>query len=100
MEFAAKQCAIAKGLGYRGVYLGGHLRYTDYEKILKIVDRFGEDDWKDFVKEICFHYPDEFYFFEPEQETGLSSTEINREYLFSKRAEGLKAAKGEDSCGL
>ena len=93
LEFAAKQCAIAKGLGYRGVYLGGHLRYTDYVKILKIVDRFGEDDWKDFAKEICFHYPDEFYFFEPASETGLSSTEINREYLFSKRAEALKAAK-------
>ena len=57
LEFAAKQCAIAKGLGYRGVYLGGHLRYADYERILKIVDRFGENDWKDFAKEICFHYP-------------------------------------------
>ena len=36
LNFAAKQCAIAKGLGYRGVYLGGHLQYKDYEKILLI----------------------------------------------------------------
>ena len=93
LEFAAKQCAIAKGLGYRGVYLGGHIRYADYERILKMADRFGEDDWKDFAKEICFCYPDEFYFFEPDPETCLSSTEINREYLFSKRQEALKAAK-------
>jgi methylenetetrahydrofolate reductase (NADPH) len=58
-----------------------------------MADRFGEDDWKDFAKEICFCYPDEFYFFEPDPETCLSSTEINREYLFSKRSAGLKAAK-------
>ncbi len=93
LELAAKQCAIAKGLGYRGVYLGGHLRYTDFERILKMANRFGEDDWKDFATEICFHYPDEFYFFEPDPETGLSSTEISREYLFSKRPDALKAAK-------
>ena len=99
LEFAAKQCAIAKGLGYRGVYLGGHIRYRDYERILKMVDRFGEDDWKDFAKEICFHYPDEFYYFEPEPETGLSSTEISRQYLFSKRPEALKTAKQQLSLG-
>ena len=93
LEFAAKQCAIAKGLGYRGAYLGGHIRYRDYERILKMVDRFGENDWKDFAKEICFHYPDEFYLFEPEPETGLSSTEISRQYLFSKRPEALKTGK-------
>ena len=29
LEFAAKQCAIAKGLGFRGVYLGGRLRFED-----------------------------------------------------------------------
>ncbi len=95
LEFAAKQCAIAKGLGYRGVYLGGHLRYRDYEKILKLTERFGEDDWKDFAAEICFCYPDEFFFFEPEAETRLSSTQINRDYLFSKRPQALKAARQE-----
>jgi len=93
LEFAAKQCAIAQGLGYRGVYLGGHLQYKDYERILKTANRFGEDDWKEFAKEICFAYPDEFYFFEPALETGLSSTDVNQEYLYSKRPETLQAAK-------
>src|SRR5689334_9929162 len=27
LELAAKQSAIVKGLGFRGVYLGGHLRF-------------------------------------------------------------------------
>ncbi len=93
LEFAAKQCAIAGGLGYRGVYLGGHLKYEDYVRILELTGRFGEGDWKDFVKGSLFHQPGEFYFFEPDTTTGLSSTEINRQYHLSKRPEVLRASK-------
>ncbi|MEI9973847.1 MAG: methylenetetrahydrofolate reductase [Ignavibacteriota bacterium] len=46
LESAAKQCAIARGLGYRGMYLGGHLRFEDYERILAMVDSFAPDDWR------------------------------------------------------
>ena len=84
LEFAAKQCAIAKGLGFRGVYLGGRLRFEDYERILEIWDSFGRDDWKIFAREISFGQPGEFYHFEPDSATGLSSSEISRDYLRSK----------------
>lgn len=84
LEFAAKQCAIARGLGFRGIYLGGHLRTEDYDRILQKLDTFAQDDWRQFAREICFAQAGEFYYFEPDAETGLSSTEINREYLKSK----------------
>jgi methylenetetrahydrofolate reductase (NADPH) len=93
LEFAAKQCAIAKGLGFRGVYLGGHLKYGDYEQILKTADRFGEEDWKDFAKEIRFPQPEEFYFFEPDPATSLSSTELSRQYVLSKAPESMRASR-------
>lgn len=93
LQLAAKQCAIARGLGFRGAYLGGHLKYEDYEQILAIMDQFAEDDWKGFAREICFAQPGEFYFFEPGAASGLSSNEINREYLRSKTAEALNASK-------
>jgi len=99
LELAARQCAIAKGLGFRGVYLGGHLKYKDYERILELTDGFAEHDWKEFAKEICFSQLDEFYFFEPESASGLSSTEINRQYLHSKTANALKALKQSVSLG-
>lgn len=99
LEFAAKQCAIARGLGYRGVYLGGHLKYEDYERILEIAGRFGEEDWKDFVQEVLFHQPGEFFFFEPDTTTGLSSTRINRQYRHSKRPEVLRASGQRVSLG-
>jgi methylenetetrahydrofolate reductase (NADPH) len=93
LELAARQCAIAKGLGFRGAYLGGHLRYEDYERILELADGFGEHDWMDFARDIGFAQPEEFYFFEPGSSPGLSSTSINREYLRSKTAEALKPLK-------
>jgi methylenetetrahydrofolate reductase (NADPH) len=95
LEFAAKQCAIAKGLGYRGVYLGGHIKCEDYLWILETADSFGGEDWKDFAKEIRFHQPDEFYYFEPDPATGLSSEEISRAYLRSKSPQGMKASRGK-----
>jgi methylenetetrahydrofolate reductase (NADPH) len=84
LEFAARQCAIARGLGYRGMYLGGHLRLEDYETIFRLLDSFGQDDWRGFARELCFSQPGEFYYFEPDSATGLSSSEISREYLRSK----------------
>ncbi len=93
LEFAAKQCAIAKGLGYRGIYLGGQLGYKDYERILEIADGFGETDWKGFAKEIRYQLPGEFYYFEPDPETDLSSVEVSRKYLQSKDPEALRASR-------
>lgn len=84
LELAAKQCAIAKGLGYRGVYLGGRLRLDDYHRILEVFDGFGDADWLGFAREIRFSQPGEFYYFEQNPATELSSMEINREYVHTK----------------
>lgn len=83
IELAAKQVAIAKGLGFRGAYLGGRLEPSDCEDILSIADSFGAQDWKSFAKQIQFAYPDEFYYFERDPSSGLCSSEINRAYLDS-----------------
>jgi methylenetetrahydrofolate reductase (NADPH) len=85
LELAAKQCAVARGLGYRGVYLGGHLRYEDYERLLELEAGFGAEDWRGFAGELRFSQPEEFYFFEPDPDTGLSSAQVNRAYLCSKQ---------------
>jgi len=90
LEFAAKQYAIAKGLGFRGIYLGGHLQYEDYERILQLADTFAENDWKDFAREIRYHQPDEFYLYEADPVTGLSSEVVNKQYTASKTAESLR----------
>ncbi len=84
LEFAAKQVAIARGLGYRGVYLSGHRRASDIERVLELAAGFGVDDWRGFARELAFGLPGTFYYFEPDPETGLNRDEVNRAYRRSR----------------
>ena len=43
---------------------------------------------------ISFHYPDEFYYFEPGETAGLSSAEISRAYLRSRTPQALADLRG------
>ena len=93
LEFAAKQCAVAKGLGYGGAYLGGHLTYEDFARVLEIQHQFGDSDWHDFAGEFAFDAPEEFYFFEPDTSSGLNTDEINRTYAASKSRRGSRSIR-------
>jgi methylenetetrahydrofolate reductase (NADPH) len=84
-DLAAKHVAVARGLGFNGVYLGGHMPAPTFGEILDLAGRFAEDDWRTFAREIHYPHADEFYFFEPDPATGLASDEVNAEYLESKR---------------
>ncbi|NQW17857.1 MAG: methylenetetrahydrofolate reductase C-terminal domain-containing protein [Chloroflexi bacterium] len=83
-ELAAKQMAILKGLGYRGVYLSGRPSLRHIETIIGIEKSFGQDDWKDFARELQFPLPEEFYYFEQDPDTGLASSQVNQNYVASK----------------
>ncbi len=72
IEFAAKQIAICRGLGYRGAYLGGVHDFRSIEKILALERSFGPGDWKQFASEIQFSRPGEFFYYEANPETGLA----------------------------
>jgi methylenetetrahydrofolate reductase (NADPH) len=75
IEFAAKQIAICRGLGYRGAYLGGVHDFKSIESILAMERSFGPDDWKQFAREIQFSRPDEFFYYEANPGTGLADPE-------------------------
>jgi methylenetetrahydrofolate reductase (NADPH) len=92
-ELAAKQIAILKGIGYRGAYISGRLQLKRIQGILDIADSFGDNDWKEFAKEINFKQPDEFYYYEPGDNAGLSSNEVSKSYLASKTKKTLTKSK-------
>lgn len=71
LEFAARQMAVYRGLGYRGAYLGGVYNFASVQRILEIERSFAPDDWRQFAREISFSRPKEFFFFEPDPATGL-----------------------------
>ena len=86
VELAAKHVAVARGLGFDGVYMGGHMPASRFGEILERAESFGADDWRGFVRELQFPFPDEFTFFEPDPDTGLCSDAVSSAYLESKRA--------------
>ena len=71
-EFAAKQIAIYRGLGFRGVYLGGVHNSPAMERILSIERSFAPDDWKQFARDIRFSRPGEFFYYAEDPATGLA----------------------------
>jgi methylenetetrahydrofolate reductase (NADPH) len=71
-ELAAKQIAIYKGLGYRGAYLGGAHDFSGIERVLEIERTFSSDDWKEFVSDVSYSRPNEFFFYSKDLTTGLS----------------------------
>ena len=106
MELAAKQIAIYRGLGFRGVYLGGVHTLAAIERILEIERSFAPDDWKQFAREIKFSRPGEFFFYTEDAATGLadpnqetprprtSSEHMTAAYQLSKLAHATMFERG------
>ena len=63
-ELAAKQLAVFKGLGFAAGYLGGIHKADGFGPIIDLAESYGPDDWREFIKEIQFSQPDEFFLFE------------------------------------
>jgi len=105
-EFAAKQLAIYRGLGYRGIYLGGVHKYSAVDKILAIERTFAPDDWKQFARKINFSRPGEFFYYAEDPATALAdsarresvaaagSRHVTATYQFSKWAHDAIFAPG------
>jgi methylenetetrahydrofolate reductase (NADH) len=83
-ELAAQHVAVARGLGFAGVYLGGHMPASRFGEILERAESFAPDDWRAFAPQIQYPFADEFYFFERDADTKLSSDVVNAVYLDSK----------------
>ncbi len=71
IELAARQMAVYRGLGYRGVYLDGLSDVDDLEAILDREASFGRHDWRIFARELRYAHPDGFRLFEEDRATGL-----------------------------
>ena len=52
VDLAAKHVAVARGLGFDGVYLGGHMPAATFGEILDLAGSFAADDWKELAREI------------------------------------------------
>ena len=84
IDLAAKQLTVARGLGFNGAYLGGHTTADTFFEILDRARAHTDGDWRDLSRELRFGRAGEFYLFAAEPDTGLSSDELNSNYVKSK----------------
>jgi len=71
----AKMIAIARGLGYAGVHIGGIGVTPDVVSyVLEKADEL-QDNWEEWAKEISYGEPDAFYLYKYDPETGLNKHE-------------------------
>ncbi len=73
LELAARQVAIARGLGFRGAYLAGSLSAADVDRILATAAAYGPDDWRTFAREIRYASPGTFHLYAPDPDSGLNT---------------------------
>jgi methylenetetrahydrofolate reductase (NADH) len=75
IDRAAKLGAVLKGLGYRGMHIGGV--HKSFDIVGKILDRMEEieADWQDFYGEFDYPQPEGFYVF-PKSVYGDNPTEM------------------------
>lgn len=72
LEFAAKQVAVARGMGFAGVYIAGARNDTEVDRILDTAGGF-ESDWRALLAEVSFPEPGAYRLFEAGDVPQLSS---------------------------
>jgi methylenetetrahydrofolate reductase (NADPH) len=85
IDLAARHVALVKRLGFNGVYLGGHAPAAEFVEILDHAQEYETAELGTLTRDLDFGFPDEFYFFERDSDTGLSTDEPSRSYLESRR---------------
>jgi len=79
LEFAARQAIVARGLGFRGVYLSGHRNAGEIARIFELIASHPADDWRALVKDVSYGLPAAFQLFERDTD-GLPTDEPSRAY--------------------
>ncbi|MBM3959198.1 MAG: methylenetetrahydrofolate reductase [SAR202 cluster bacterium] len=85
-ELAARQIAVARGLGYRGVYLSGVARPDRLASVLKRAASYSGADWRSFL-DLLPTRTRAFYYFELDPATGLNSSDERERPLRKKRSQ-------------
>ena len=84
VDLAAKHVAVARGVGFAGVYLGGHMPAATFGEILERSAAYDEG-WRGLAPDLAFGFEDEFHYFEPDPETGLATDVVSPAHLESRR---------------
>lgn len=75
LEIAAMQVAVARGLGFKGVYLAGQRNAGEIDRILAMAETYAADDWRDLAPQVHFPRPGTFRLFADGDASGALATD-------------------------
>lgn len=75
LEIAAMQVAVARGLGFKGVYLAGQRNAGEIDTVLAMAETFGRDDWRELATQVHFPRPGSFRLFADGAASGALATD-------------------------
>jgi methylenetetrahydrofolate reductase (NADPH) len=75
LEIAAMQVAVARGLGFRGVYLAGQRSAEEVDRVLGMAAAFAREDWRTLAPRVHFPLPDRFRMFADADGSGVLATD-------------------------
>jgi methylenetetrahydrofolate reductase (NADPH) len=73
LELASMQVAVARGLGFSGVYLAGQRGANEIDRVISMADAYAPDDWRAMLDEISFPEAEAFRLFESDDDPRLAS---------------------------
>ncbi|HEX9044073.1 MAG TPA: methylenetetrahydrofolate reductase C-terminal domain-containing protein [Candidatus Limnocylindrales bacterium] len=74
LDLAARQVAIARGLGYAGAYIGGASTADDVARVIEMADGYTRADWREIVGSTTFAVPGTWYAYRPDRTAGLNES--------------------------
>ncbi len=92
LELAAKQLVVARGLGFRGIYLSGHRDAGEITRVHELADAHDPADWRSLVRDVSWGQRSAFQPFESDGD-GLSTDELSRTWLQSLTPEARARAR-------
>ena len=93
LELAARQVAVARGLGYRGIYLAGQRNADEVARVLELANSFGTEDWRTLASEVSFPRAGAFRLFEPGDQPCLASDVPARALVASRAPSARRRAR-------
>jgi len=98
LEIAAMQVAVARGLGFRGVYLAGQRNAAEIDTILRLADGFAANDWRELAPQVHFPRPGTFRLFADGDASGaLASDALHPDWVASRTPAARSAARRHGS---
>jgi methylenetetrahydrofolate reductase (NADPH) len=93
LELAAMQVAVARGLGFRGIYLAGQRNADEVGRVLGMASSFGADDWRSFTTAVSFPVPGAFRLFEPAADQHLATDTLSAAWVRSRSDRARRGTK-------